>query len=541
MKLICTKMTITKLQIIFSVFLALIILAVPIITSAQIVAGQTAEPSTAQIDQYIQDQMTQKNIVGLSVAIVQNNEVTYLKGFGAASIKRNTQVTPQTIFDLASCSKSFTAMATLLLWDDGLIDLDQPLRHYIPEFQLADEKMSDEITVRQLLNQTSGLPGNFSEPIAYQKDSSTDNSDTMKLLVAALKHIHTDRPPGSSFEYTNLNYNLLGALVERVSGRSFDDFVQERIFTPLGMNNSTLKPDVADSLDRADGHQMMLGHVITRNIPIYHSAQPAGWVMSSAEDMAKWLLVNMNNGILNGQQVIPASVMQLMHTPEINFVDDGEKTSYAMGWFVGQTGDGEPVIWHGGDTPNFLSEMIILPERNLGVVMLVNSQTSRNAHSVALGIASLFMGSELTLPSSPWWASWAAIDHIALIALILALVLIIGLIPYLWWQWSIIRRYHRGELAPPRVRKTMKIWLFVLPATPWVFLALIATVAYVAAQVTFGFNLFITIVRFGSFAPPGIMVAAIAILVSLLLWMIALTITGYLRATARARSSGLIS
>ena len=534
-------MTITKLQIIFSVFLALIILAVPIITSAQIVAGQTAEPSTAQIDQYIQDQMTQKNIVGLSVAIVQNNEVTYLKGFGAASIKRNTQVTPQTIFDLASCSKSFTAMATLLLWDDGLIDLDQPLRHYIPEFQLADEKMSDEITVRQLLNQTSGLPGNFSEPIAYQKDSSTDNSDTMKLLVAALKHIHTDRPPGSSFEYTNLNYNLLGALVERVSGRSFDDFVQERIFTPLGMNNSTLKPDVADSLDRADGHQMMLGHVITRNIPIYHSAQPAGWVMSSAEDMAKWLLVNMNNGMLNGQQVIPARVVQLMQTREIDFVDYGEKLSYGMGWFIGQTGDGEPVIWHGGDTPNFLSEMIILPERNLGVVMLVNSQTSRNAHSVALGIAGLFMGSELTLPSSPWWASWAAIDHIALIALILALVLIIGLIPYLWWQWSIIRRYHRGELAPPHVRKTMKIWLFVLPATPWVFLALIATVVYIAAQVTFGFNLFITIVRFGSFAPPGIMVAAITIIVSLLLWMIALTITGYLRATASARASGLIS
>jgi hypothetical protein len=286
---------------------------------------------------------------------------------------------------------------------------------------------------------------------------------------------------------------------------------------------------------------MMLGHIITRNIPIYHSAQPAGWVMSSAEDMAKWLLVNMNNGMLNGQQVIPARVIQQMHIPEIDFTSYGEKLSYAMGWFIGQTGDGEPVIWHGGDTPNFLSEMIILPERKFGVVMLVNSQTSRNAHSVALGISGLYMGSELTLPSSPWWASWAAIDHIALIALILALVLIIGLIPYLWWQWRIIRRYHRGELAPLRVIKTMKIWLFVLPVTPWVFLALIATVLYISAQVTFGFNLFITIVRFGSFAPPGIMVAAITIIASLLLWMIALTITGYLRATARARASGFIS
>ena len=534
-------MTITKLEIILNILLALIILAVPIITGAQKVAAQTAEPSAAQIDQYIREQMAQKNIVGLSVAVVQDNEVTYLQGFGTASIKRNTQVTPQTIFDLASCSKSFTAMAVLLLWNDGLIDLDQPLKYYIPEFEVADEKVSEEITIRELLNQTSGLPGNLSEPLTYQKDNGTDNSDTMKLLVTALKHIHTNRPPGSSFEYTNLNYALLGALVERVSGKSFDDFVQERIFTPLGMNNSTLNPDIAASLDRADGHQMMLGHIITRNIPIYHSAQPAGWVMSSAEDMAKWLLVNMNNGMLNGQQVIPVRVIQLMHTPEINFVDNGENTSYAMGWFIGQTGNGEPVIWHGGDTPNFLSEMIILPKRNLGVVMLVNSQTSRNAHSVALGIAGLFMGSELTLPASPWWASWAEIDHIALIALILAAALIFGLIPYLWWQSRVIRRYHIGELIPPRVRKTMKIWLFVLPATPWVFLTLIAATAYIGAQTMFGFNLFLTIVRFGSFAPPGVMVAAITIMVSILLWMIALTITGYLRATARARASGLIS
>ena len=528
-------MTITKLQIIARILPALVILAVPDISCVQKVAGQNVQPLPTQMDQYIRDQMTQKNIVGLSVAVVQNNEVTYLKGFGAASLKRHTQVTPQTIFDLASCSKSFTAMATLLLWNDGLIDLDQTVKHYIPEFQLADEKVSAEITVHELLNQTSGLPGNLSEPLAYQKGSNTNNSDPMKLLVAALQHLHTDRPPGSSFEYTNLNYCLLGALVERVSGESFDDFVQERIFTPLGMHNSTLNPDVAANLDRADGHQMMLGKIITRNIPIYPSAQPAGWIMSSAEDMAKWLQVNMNDGLLNGQQVIPSRVIEEMHTPGVDLIDNGANMSYAMGWFVGQTNTGEPVIWHSGDTPNFLSEMIILPDRNLGVVMLVNSQTSMNAHSVALGITSLFMGSELKLPASPWWASWAEIDHIALMALILAAVLILGLIPYLWWQWHVIRRYRKGEITPPRVGKTMKIWLFVLPVTPWVFLALIAATAYIVAQVMFGFNLFITIIRFGSFGPPGVLIAAITILGSIVFWMIALTITGYLRATARTK------
>ncbi len=528
-------MTTTKLQAFVAVLLALTILIAPVITGAQKVSGQTAPPSATQIDRYIHEQMTRQNIVGLSVAVVQNNEVTYLKGFGAASLKRHTQVTPQTIFDLASCSKSFTAMAVLLLWNDGLIDLDKPLKNYILEFQLADEAVSDQITVRELLNQTSGLPGDLSEPLAYQKDSNADNGDAMKLLVASLKHLHTDRPPGSSFEYTNLNYNLLGALVERVSGMSFDDFMEERIFTPLGMNNSTLNPVLAASLDRADGHQMLLGKIITRNIPIYPSAQPAGWVMSSAEDIAQWLLVNMNDGRLNGRQVIPPQVIEQMHTPGVDFIDQGDKMSYGMGWFVGKTNSGEPVTWHSGDTPNFLSEMIILPDRNLGVVMLVNSQTSKDAHSVALGITSLFMGSELKLPASPWWASWAEIDHIALIAIILALVLILGLIPYLWWQWCIIRRYRRREKTPPNVGKTLKIWPFVFPATPWVFLLLIAAVAYVAVQTMFGFNLFLTLIRFGSFAPPGVMIAAMTILASILLWMIALTVIGYLRATARVR------
>ncbi|MCX6003965.1 MAG: serine hydrolase, partial [Chloroflexi bacterium] len=451
-------------------------------------------------------------------------------------LKKQTQVTPQTIFDLASCSKSFTAMAVLLLWDDGLIDLDQPLQHYIPEFQLKDDASSGEITVRQLLNQTSGIPGDMYEPLAFQQGSGAEGGDAFKLLVAAMKNIRTNRPPGSSFEYTNLNYCLLGALVERVSGMPFEDFVQQRIFTPLDMTNSTLKPAVAASLDRADGHQMMLGKIISRNTPVYRSAAPAGWVMSSAEDMGKWLIVNLNDGMLNNQQVIPARVIEQMQSPAVKLIKDGEEASYGMGWFVGQAGDGEAVIWHGGDTSNFLSEMIMLPDRNLGVVMLVNSQTSRDAHSVALGIASLLMGSELELPSSPWWASWAAIDGIAINAVVLSLILVVGLIPYLWWQWRVIGHYQRKEVAIPRVGKTMKILLFVLPVTPWVLLMILAAALYVVAQTIFGFNLFQTLIRFGAFAPPGVMVAAITILVAIFLWALALTVTGFLRASARARA-----
>ncbi len=241
---------ITNINLICALLL-LIILSFPVFTNAQ-----GTGPTGTQIDQYIDEQMTQKNIVGMSVAIVQDSEITYLKGFGSASLEKHTPVTPQTIFDLASCSKSFTALATLLLWNDGKIDLDTPLKHYIPEFYMENKQSSDEITIRQLLNQTSGIPGTIYEPVGYHQGPTA-----MADLVKSMEGTRTNRPPGSSFEYSNLNYSLLGALVERVSGMTFEDFVQDRIFTPLGMKDSTLIPQIAASRDRADGHQMMLGKI----------------------------------------------------------------------------------------------------------------------------------------------------------------------------------------------------------------------------------------------------------------------------------------
>ncbi|MBN1643482.1 MAG: beta-lactamase family protein, partial [Dehalococcoidales bacterium] len=312
----------------------LVILIVPIIAGTQLVSGQNSEPLSSHIDQYIQEQMAQKNIVGMSVVIVQEEEITYLKGFGSASLEKHTMVTPRTIFDLASCSKSFTAMAVLLLWNEGLIDLDKPLKYYIPEFSMEDEEISAQITVKQLLNQTSGIPGNIHEPVAFQCKDDPQDKNAFEILIEAMKNIRTNRPPGSSFEYTNLNYSLLGALVEKVSGKCFEDFMEERIFTPLGMTNSTTKPDVAASLDRADGHQMVLGKIISRNIPVYRSAVPAGWVMSSGEDMAKWMIVNLNDGMLDDKQIIPARVIEEMETPDINLIKDGEEASYGMGWFI---------------------------------------------------------------------------------------------------------------------------------------------------------------------------------------------------------------
>jgi putative ATP-binding cassette transporter len=507
----------------------LIALVVFPLTDIHQVKGQASQFSSDEIDRYIQQEMTKTQLPGIAVAIVKGQEIIYLKGFGYASLKTKSPVTPQTIFDLASCSKSFTALAVLTLWHDGLIDLDKPLIYYFPEFRLADGEAPSQITVRQLLLQTSGLPGDISEPVAYHH-----GNDAMKELVTAMAGIHPEHPPGTAFEYANFNYDLLGALVEKVSGKPFEDYVQECVFLPLNMENSTLRPEIAARRDRADGHQLLLGRIVTRNVPIYRSAIPAGWVMSSAEDMGKWLIANLNDGIIDGKQVIPAELIEIMHTTGVTFTEDGKESGYGMGWFTGLTGDGETVFWHGGDTPNFLSEMILLPEEKLGIVMLVNGQTCRGAHDIAIGIASLALGLQFELPQAPWWASWKAVDNISIYATILSMLLIMGLIPYVLWQMRVTRRLREQTKENGSQGKKVKIWWVVLPATPWMLIIIIVTVAYIVMQSLFGFNIFSTVVRFGYFAPPGTLVAAITIVVALFLWAIALSVTTIFRALARA-------
>lgn len=536
------KMIVKSLSGLLSLFNLLVVVLLLILMSfsragAFPVKAQISQFSPEEIDRYIQQEIIQRKIPGIAVAVVKGQEIVYLKGFGYASLNTRSLVTPQTIFDLASCSKSFTALAVLNLWHDGLIDLDKPLVLYIPEFRLANnEELAAQITIRQLLLQTSGLPGDVAEPASYHH-----GYHAMDDLVKAMARVHLNREPGSSFEYANFNYNLLGAVVERVSGQLFEDYVQEHIFTPLAMKNSTLRPEIAAQHDRADGHQLFFGKVVTRNVPIYRSAIPAGWVMSSAEDMAKWLIINLNDGVIDGKQVVPVEIIETMHANGATFVEDGKQASYAMGWFTGLAEDVKTVLWHGGDTPNFLSEMILIPEEKLGVVMLANGQTCQGAHDITTGITSLVLGVDFELPQAPWWASWKSIDNIAIYATILSALLIAGLIPFSLWQLRVIKRL-RQQIRQNNSRiKRVKIWWIVLPATPWMLFIIIATAAYIVMQALFGYNVFSVIVQFGYFAPPGTLFAAVSIMVALFLWAIALSVTTIFRALVRTPGSSRTS
>ena len=189
-------------KITITLFTLLIFFLPAVSCSGSIDSSSTHPPSACPfVDEYIQNQMKEAGIPGVSVAVVKNGQIIYLKGFDLASLNDSRPVTPQTVFDLASSSKSFTAMGTLLLEDKGLINIDQPFQKYVPEFVLADGT-APKITIRELLNQTSRLPGAFSEPLAYH-----DGPNGYSEMLKSLSRVRTDREPGDKFRIRK--YQLL--------------------------------------------------------------------------------------------------------------------------------------------------------------------------------------------------------------------------------------------------------------------------------------------------------------------------------------------
>ncbi len=483
----------------------------------EILLIQYASPYT-QVDEYIRQQMEADNIPGMAVAVVREGEVIYINGFGVASLDTQRPVTPQTIFDLASVSKSFTALGVLLLRDEGLVELDAAVRQYLLDF-MTDEPQAAEITVRQLLNHTSGLPGEFSAPLIFQ-----DGPDAMQKIIDNANRLKLNREPGSAFEYADINYCLLGALIEEVSGLTFEEYMQQQVFEPLGMHNTTLYPDTAAALDRADGHQPLYGGIVVRNIPVYRGALPAGWVMSCAEDMARWLEVHLNRGYIDGRQVIPAATIEELHTSAVFYEEDDREIGYGMGWLIDSSNPDVLVIWHGGDTPNSTADMMMLPQYDTGIIVLVNSQACTVGHNIAPAVANLILGLKLDTMMVPWWAHWKMIDTMAIYGLVLVILLLLALLFYVSrvvWHLRIgKRRFFKSEAAAPRP----PAWQMALYITPLVLVLMFTLAGYLVVQTLFGYNLFEVAALFGLGVPPGVYISGMSLIISVFIWVILLAI-----------------
>ena len=303
----------------------------------------------AALDSFITAQMDKHNIRGVALAVTSGSDIVYLQGYGTAGQDR--PMMPQTPMYIGSQSKSFTGLAIAQLVEQGLIDLNSPVQTYIPWFQVADENASQKITVSHLLHHTSGLSdAGF---LTILPDDAT-SEDAVRALASAKLTAHV----GAEFQYFNLGYAVLAVIIQNVSGMPYEEYLQNNILDPLGMTRTFTNPELARQYGLSQGYSRLFGFVVPQNQPHRNFEVSAGYIISTAEDMARYVIAMNYGGVFEGRELLSPKGMHMLFAPA---------KGYGMGWFVGPDH-----IHHGGANETFKTFVDIYPSRDLAFVLLIN-------------------------------------------------------------------------------------------------------------------------------------------------------------------------
>jgi CubicO group peptidase (beta-lactamase class C family) len=313
------------------------------------------------IDTYVRQKMKEIGIPGMAVAIVRDGHIVHLKGYGESD--PGVSITPQTPFSLASVSKSFTAMAVMQLVEAGKVELDKPVRTYLTWFRLADDA-AERITVRQLLNHTSGLSTYSGRKSFFARDL---GQEAVEREVRDLSGERLTAAPGEKFQYSNSNFAIASALVSAVSGLPFEQYLRERIFVPLKMKHSFIGEADAKAHGLTTGYRFWFGSPFAaHDIPYSHRMLGAGGLFSTAEDLGQYVIASL--GGENGKAVLSPIGFAELHRPSVKI---GGDFHYGLGWDT-VVRNGIRHVRHRGDMECFHADVMMVPEEKIGVVTLMN-------------------------------------------------------------------------------------------------------------------------------------------------------------------------
>ena len=319
---------------------------------------------------FVQTTMHDWHVPGLAIAVVKDGEVIFSQGFGKRDVEHDLAVTSQTIFPIGSATKAFTTMAMALLADEGKLDWDTPVKEYIPTFTLYDSFATQRMTPRDLVCHRSGLPRH--DLMWY------GSSFTRKELFDRLRYLEPSKDFRTVWQYQNLMYMTAGYLVEQISGQSWEDFVRQRIFEPLGMSKSIFDTEQAQkTADFSFPYRKKDGEA--RQIPFYGeqwAVGPAGSIVSCVDDLSAWVQMHLSGGKHQDAQFISAGQLTQMHSPHMVIDRTGDyaellASSYGLGWFIVPY-RGHTLIHHGGNIDGFSTLVSFLPTENIGVAVLTN-------------------------------------------------------------------------------------------------------------------------------------------------------------------------
>jgi CubicO group peptidase (beta-lactamase class C family) len=378
----------------FRVFAAL---AAAAFASSPAAAQKPATPPPG-FDKYVASVLETFTVPGVAVAIVKDGQVVLARGYGVRRLGEPTPVDAQTQFGIASNTKVFTATALAILVEEGKVEWDAPVIQYLPWFAMYDPYVTRELTVRDLLVHRSGL-GLGAGDLLWWPPSTYDR----KEIARRLRYIRPATSFRSAYAYDNVLYLVAGELIEAVSGQRWEAFVRTRILDRVGMSHSDVNHSAAGRSGNVATTHAEVNDTVRPVAPfLSDNTNPAGGIMSGAEDMAKWVMVQLDSGrVADGSPLIsPASIRQIWRevTPEpISDAPPGlphlrpKMSGYALGL---ETRDyrGRQLLTHTGGLPGYLSRVAMLPELRLGVVVLTNQESGYAFNALVYRVLDHYLG-----------------------------------------------------------------------------------------------------------------------------------------------------
>ena len=367
-------------------FFLVILLGISVKSNAQILTSK-------QIDSVAEQTLRTFDVPGIAVAVIKDGKVIHSKGYGARSIKTNERVDENTLFGVASNTKAFTAAALGMLVDAQKITWDTKVIDVIPEFKMYDPYVTSEFTVRDLLTHRSGLGLGAGDLMIWPDSSIVDK----KQLIHNLRYLKPVSSFRTKYDYDNLMYIVAGNIVERVSGISYEDFIETKIIKPLGMNKTAASwYRLKDKSNVIDGHAPYQGKLLPVGLSFGEVANAAGGMYSSITDMSKWVIAMMNGGKYGEnltQKLFSPAVHRELWTPQtiISGGNPASFSSYGLGWFLSNV-NGNFQATHTGGLSGIVTQVTILPDMKLGIIVLTNQQSGAAFNAITNSIKDGYLG-----------------------------------------------------------------------------------------------------------------------------------------------------
>ncbi|MBK5108439.1 MAG: serine hydrolase [Anaerolineales bacterium] len=323
--------------------------------------------------------MKQYHLPSVAVILIDDQDTIWQETFGTANFEADSPARLDTVYKIWSVAKVFTAIETMRLVEDGLVDLDAPITEYLPNFSIQSRFLDPgPITTRSILTHRSGLPRNECHWIEFSKHA-------LAGLAASLKDCHQAFPAGYRYKYSNMGFDLLGYLIEEMRGELFPDYMRKNLLLPLGMDNSAfMRSEIPSQLELAYGYEYYEGEYYPYEQGDITSL-PSGNLYSTIEDMGLFAKFLFRGGEANGEQIISPEIFEEMFTDQLSSKRDPQLMS--LGWKTADVLGSERLVWHdGGPGEGVGALMALLPQRKLGVILFANGTTFEGKVSVPLAL-----------------------------------------------------------------------------------------------------------------------------------------------------------